>query len=153
MKYSIIISIVMTITQVANMYLTFAIVLKSEFGDTSVTTFVMNAIYLTVTGIQVWKHDKYMSCSLYMLLEMTHVITKKYTESHTLSMDPCSCSPCSVRLFKSQCKILSIVTFYSMTAVDVFVLFAACASTFVIIITSIVHGQLFSILPTMLQYM
>lgn len=43
----------MTITQVANMYLTFAIVLKSEFGDASITTFAMNAIYLTVTGIQV----------------------------------------------------------------------------------------------------
>lgn len=40
-----------------------------------------------------------------------------------------------------------------MTAVDVFVLFAACASTFVIIVCSIIHGQLFSILPTMIQYM
>lgn len=40
-----------------------------------------------------------------------------------------------------------------MTTVDVFVLFAACASTFVIIVCSIIHGQLFSILPTMIQYM
>lgn len=40
-----------------------------------------------------------------------------------------------------------------MTAIDAFVLFAACASTFVIIVCSIVHGQLFSILPTMIQYL
>ena len=40
-----------------------------------------------------------------------------------------------------------------MTAIDAFVLFAACASTFVTIACSIVHGQLFSILPTMIQYL
>ena len=44
--------VVMTLTQVANMYLTFAIVLNSEFGSGSVTSYCLNAIYLTVTGIQ-----------------------------------------------------------------------------------------------------
>ena len=46
-----------------------------------------------------------------------------------------------------------VVTFYSMKAVDAFVLVAAFASTFVTIICSIFHGQLFSILPTMVQYL
>lgn len=46
-------TVVMTLTQVANMYLTFAIVLNSEFGSTSITSYCLNAIYLTITGIQV----------------------------------------------------------------------------------------------------
>ena len=40
-----------------------------------------------------------------------------------------------------------------MSAVDIFVLFAACASTFVTIVCSIVHGQFFAIIPTMIQYL
>ena len=40
-----------------------------------------------------------------------------------------------------------------MKAVDAFVLVAAFASSFVTIICSIIHGQLFSILPTMVQYL
>ena len=46
-----------------------------------------------------------------------------------------------------------VVTFYSMKAVDAFVLVAAFASSFVTIICSIFHGPLFSILPTMIQYL
>lgn len=42
----------MTLTQVANMYLTFAIVLNAEFSSSSITSYCLNAIYLTVTGIQ-----------------------------------------------------------------------------------------------------
>lgn len=44
--------VVMTLTQVANMFLTFAIVLNSEFGKESVTSYVLNAVYLTITAIQ-----------------------------------------------------------------------------------------------------
>lgn len=40
-----------------------------------------------------------------------------------------------------------------MTAVDIFVLFAACASTFVTVVCSIIHGQFFSVIPTMIQYL
>lgn len=40
-----------------------------------------------------------------------------------------------------------------MTAVDVFVLFAACASTFVTVVCSIIHGQFFSVIPTLIQYL
>ena len=42
----------MTLTQMANMFLTFAIVLNSEFGRESVTSYALNAIYLTITAIQ-----------------------------------------------------------------------------------------------------
>lgn len=42
----------MTLTQMANMFLTFAIVLNSEFGSGSVTSYALNAIYLTITAIQ-----------------------------------------------------------------------------------------------------
>ena len=40
-----------------------------------------------------------------------------------------------------------------MKTVDIFVLFAACASTFVTIVCSIVHGQFFAVIPTMIQYL
>lgn len=62
-----------------------------------------------------------------------------------------SCLQCFVIPFSSS--INSLVTFYSMQAVDVFVLFAACASTFVTVVCSIVHGQFFSVIPTMIQYL
>ena len=42
----------MTLTQLANMFLTFAIVLNSEFGRESVTSYALNAIYLTITAVQ-----------------------------------------------------------------------------------------------------
>lgn len=40
-----------------------------------------------------------------------------------------------------------------MKAVDVFVLFAAFASTFVTVVCSIIHGQFFAVIPTMIQYL
>lgn len=42
----------MTLTQLANMFLTFAIVLNSEFGRESVTSYALNAIYLSITAVQ-----------------------------------------------------------------------------------------------------
>ena len=66
----------MTLTQVANMYLTFAIVLNSEFGSGSVTSYCLNAIYLTVTGIQV---ETVVICdhSSFMLSAMIQEIIKR----------------------------------------------------------------------------
>lgn len=78
--------LVMTLTQVANMYLTFAIVLNSEFGSGSVTSYCLNAIYLTITGIQVGNGIECESSS-FMLLEMIHEITRRFIDYHILSMD------------------------------------------------------------------
>ena len=76
----------MTLTQVANMYLTFAIVLNSEFGSGSVTSYCLNAIYLTVTGIQVGVMV-ISETSSFMLLVMIHETIKRFIDYHTLSMD------------------------------------------------------------------
>ena len=76
----------MTLTQVANMYLTFAIVLNSEFGSDSVTSYCLNAIYLTVTGIQV---GIIIICenSSFTPLAMIHEIIKRSIDYRILSMD------------------------------------------------------------------
>ena len=76
----------MTLTQVANMYLTFAIVLNSEFGSGSVTSYCLNAIYLTVTGIQV---ETVVICdhSSFMLSAMIQEIIKRFIDYRILSMD------------------------------------------------------------------
>lgn len=87
---------VMTLTQVANMYLTFAIVLNSEFGSTSITSYCLNAIYLTITGIQVFYFDP-SPCSSYTLWETILAITRKCTDCPISCTARFSCSPCSVR--------------------------------------------------------
>lgn len=141
-------TVVMTLTQVANMYLTFAIVLNSEFGSSSITSYCLNAIYLTITGIQVF------------LITDSHLVRicpgqrSSRQQGSISTLLHCVWSSSHVHHVPSiRIHPLTLVTFYSMTTVDAFVLFAACASTFVIIVCSIIHGQLFSILPTMIQYL
>lgn len=141
-------TVVMTLTQVANMYLTFAIVLNSEFGSSSITSYCLNAIYLTITGIQVF---------LFTDSHLVRICPGQRSSRQQGSISTflhCVWSSSHVHHVPSiRIHPLTLVTFYSMTTVDAFVLFAACASTFVIIVCSIIHGQLFSILPTMIQYL
>ena len=149
--YLLLIELVMTIMQLANVFLTFAIVVRSSFASSSkFSVFALDACYLVVTALQVRTLLLFQCYSLYMHLEMIQETIERSTDSAILLMAACRSSLWFV-LFAIP--FYDLVTLFSIEKFNIYLLFSAAVSVFVILAGSIIHGQFFSIIPCLIQYL
>ncbi|KAK8797265.1 hypothetical protein WA158_004473 [Blastocystis sp. Blastoise] len=120
----------MTVMQMANVFLTFAVVIQSSFQNFSeLAVFILDSIYLCVTGLQF----------VYALGNDP----RDNREVYRLSYIVYGCL-----------SLLSLVlTFTSIENFSLYILISAATSIFVILFGAIIHGELFTILPCIIQYM